>query len=178
MAISRERKEELVALYTQILQGTDGFIVTENRGMTVPMMNDLRRRLSASGGTYSITKNTLFTIALRETGWVIPEEHLSGTNGVVFGNGNLPAVAKVLQGYVKDNPDRFSIKGGVVATSIFGAKEIETIANLPTLDEIRAQLVGLIVQPATSLATLLEQATAQVVNVVAAYADKDKNEAA
>lgn len=171
MAITRERKEELVAEYSRLLSQTDGFVIAEFRGLTVANINDLRRRLLPAGGAYSVTKNTLFRIALQENGWPVPSEMLAGPSGVIFGNGNLPAVAKTLQGFVKDSGDRFRIKGGVISTSIFGANDLEAISNLPTLDEVRAQLAGLVVQPASSLAGLLASATSQIVNVLQAYED-------
>lgn len=169
MAITRERKEELVAHYSQLLTGTDGFIVTEYRGLSVAKLNDLRTRLSEAAGTYSVTKNTLFTLALSDAGWPVPEDLLVGPTGVAFGNGNLPRVAKVIQGFAKDNADLFIIKGGVMAGSVFSASDIEAVANLPTMEEMRAQLAGLVVQPAAQLAGLLEAATSQVVNVLQAY---------
>lgn len=90
MAITRERKEELVADYTQRLAKTDGFIVTAYRGLSVAQVNTLRAKLRDASGTYAITKNTLFAIALRENGWPIPDSLLEGPTAVVFGNGNLP----------------------------------------------------------------------------------------
>jgi large subunit ribosomal protein L10 len=174
LAINKERKVELVAEYTELLSKTDGFIVTEYRGLTVAKIDDLRRRLSdASGGGYAITKNTLFSIALQQNGWPVPEHLLVGPTAVVFGNGNLPAVAKAVQGFLKDNPDKFIVKGGVLADSVFAAKDLEAITNLPTIEEIRAQLAGLIVQPASSLAGLLSSATSQVVNVLQAYVQEN-----
>lgn len=172
LAITRERKEELVATYTAQLAKTDGFIVAEYKKLTVAQTNNLRRKLAESGGTYMVTKNTLFKRALKDNGWPVPDEQLSGTVGIVFGNGNLPAVAKSVQSFIKDAPDNFAAKGGVISGSVFKAAELETIANLPTLDEIRAQLAGLIVTPASQLAGLLKAATSQVVNVLQAYEDK------
>ncbi|KXK18740.1 MAG: 50S ribosomal protein L10, partial [Chloroflexi bacterium OLB15] len=176
LAITRERKEELVATYSELLSKTDGFIIAEYKGLTVAQVGNLRKKLGDVGGSFSVTKNTLFKIALQENGWVIPDDLLLGPNGVVFGNGNLPAVAKAVQTFSKDLPDIFKVKGGVIANSIFNAKELEAVANLPTMDEIRAQLAGIIVAPASQLAGLLEAATSQVVNVLQAYVDK--NEAA
>jgi large subunit ribosomal protein L10 len=180
LAITKERKEELVAHYSELLSRTDGFIIAEYRKMSVARVNELRNRLrDAAGGSYSVTKNTLFRIALRENGWVVPEDLLIGQTGVVFGNGNLPAVAKAVQGYVKDNGDFFIVKGGVIEGAVFDAAKLEAIANLPTLDEIHAQLAGLIVQPAATLAGLLSSATGQVVNVLQAYLQKhEQGEAA
>lgn len=177
MAITRERKEELVASYIEMLGKTDGFIVAEYRGMTVAQVNILRNRLAADNGTFAVTKNTLFSIALRETGFPIPEEMLLGPTGVVFGNGNLPGVAKILQGFAKD-VELFKVKGGVVAGTIFNAKQVEAVANLPTMDELRAQLAGLLVTPASQLAGLLNSATVQVVNVLQAYVKDQGGEAA
>ena len=179
MAITRERKEELVAHYSQLLTATDGFIIAEYRGLSVAKLNDLRRRLTEATGSFSVTKNTLFSIALTQSGWPVPEKLLLGPTGVVFGNGNLPKVAKAVQTFAKDNPDLFVIKGGVLAGSVFDAREIEAVANLPTMEEIRAQLAGLVVQPAAQLAGLLNAATSQVVNVLQAYLqEKEGGEAA
>jgi large subunit ribosomal protein L10 len=174
LAITRERKEELVASYSERLSRTDGFIVAEYRKMSVAQVGELRKRLrDNAGGSYVVTKNTLFAIALRETGWPIPEGLLLGPTGVVFGNGNLPKVAKVVSQYVKDFPDNFAFKGGVLGTAVFGKNDLETVATLPTMDEIRAQLAGIVVAPASQLAGLLEAATSQLVNVLQAYEDKD-----
>lgn len=177
MAITREKKEELVARYGELLARTDGFILAEFKGMSVAQTNQLRNALAPAGGTYSVAKNTLFRIALQENGWVVPTELLKNSTGVVFGNGNLPGVAKVVQSYLKEgtNADIFIIKGGVVERSVFSGKELDAIANLPTMDEIRAQLIGTIVAPASQLAGLLAAATSQLVNVLQAYEDKHQS---
>lgn len=177
MAITKQRKEELVADYGQMIANTDGFIVTEYRGLSVKQLNDLRGRLrEAGGGSYSITKNTLFMRALEAANWPVPESLLVGPTAVVFGNGNLPAMAKAVQSFAKDNPDLFVVKGGVIAGDIFAAKDVERIASLPTIDEIHAKLAGLLVQPATALASLLNSATSQVVNVLHAYVQENTKE--
>ena len=178
MAITRERKEELVTLYGDRLRGSDGILVAEYSKMTVGMVNELRKRLRDAGGTYAVTKNTLFTIALRENGWPVPDELLLGPVGVIFSSGNLPAVTKIARKYSTDFPDNLALKGGVITGSVFGAKEVEAVANLPTMDEIRAQLAGLIVTPAAQLAGLLQSATGQVVNVIQAYLDDREKGAA
>ncbi len=175
MAITKERKQELVSVYSDLLAQTDGFIVTEYRGLTVNKLDELRDKLREASGVYTITKNTLFSIALKQNGWLVPSDLLLGPTAVAFGNGNLPGVAKVLQGFQKDNADLFVVKGGVLAGSLFSASELEAVASLPTLDEIHAQLAGLIVQPAALLAGLLSSATSQVVNVLQAYLQEHEN---
>lgn len=177
MAITRERKEELVATYTDLLAKTDGFIVTEYRGLTVAKLDDLRNKLREASGEYAVTKNTLFSIALKENGWPVPSDLLLGPTAVAFGNGNLPGVAKIMQGFQKDNADLFIIKGGVLSGDVFSASDVTAIASLPTLDELHAQLAGLVVQPASMLAGLLNSATSQVVNVLQAYLQEKENAA-
>lgn len=177
MAISRERKEELVAVYSDLLANTDGFIVTEYRGLNADKLDDLRNRLREASGIYAVTKNTLFTIALRESGWTVPSDLLVGQTAVVFGGSNMPGVAKIVQGFQKDNADLFIVKGGVLAGNAFKASDLEAIASLPTLDEIHAQLAGLVVQPAALLAGLLSSATSQVVNVLQAYLQEKESAA-
>lgn len=176
MAITRERKEELVAQYGELLAATTGFIVTEYRGMTVAQVKDLRTRLRDVEGRFVITKNTLFTLALRDAEWPIPEELLLGPTAVAFGNGNLPAVAKIILAYSKENEAVFKIKGGVMAGQVISAGQVEAVSTLPSIDELRAQLAGLIVQPATGLVSVLNGATAQVVQVLQAYVQKNNPE--
>ncbi|MCC6616019.1 MAG: 50S ribosomal protein L10 [Anaerolineae bacterium] len=178
MAITRERKEELVSLYGERLSSSDGIIIAEYSKMSVAQVNELRKRLREVGATYAVTKNTLFVIALRDAGWPVPDELLVGPVGVVFGNGNLPAAAKVVRKFITDFPDNLSAKGGIIAGAAFDAAQVEKIADLPTMDEIRAQLAGLIVTPAAQIAGLLQSATSQVVNVVQAYLDEQEKGAA
>ncbi len=172
LAITKQRKEDLVAIYSNQLANTDGFIIAHYNKLSVGQSNNLRRKLSDSGGTYMVTKNTLFKIALKQNDWPVPEELLTGMVGIVFGNGNLPAVAKSMQAFIKEAPDNFQAIGGVLAGSVFGAAQVQAIASLPTMDEIRAQLAGLIVTPASQIAGLLQSATSQVVNVLQAYEDQ------
>ena len=185
MAITKERKRQLVAEYSDLLTNTDGFIVTEYRGLSVANLNVIRDKMrEASGGQYVVTKNTLFTLALRELDWPVPEDLLLGPTAVAFGNGNLPAVAKDVLDLQKDFPELLVLKGGVIADSIFNEKEIEAISKLPTLEEIQAQLLGLLVQPPTALVSILNQppadlvsvvnsATASVINVLQAYINEN-----
>jgi large subunit ribosomal protein L10 len=178
LAITRERKEELVAHYGELLAATNGFIITEYRGMTVAHVKDLRARLREVEGRYVITKNTLFALALRGAEWPVPEELLLGPTAVAFGNGNLPAIAKIILAYSKENEEVFKIKGGVMAGQVISAKQVEAISTLPSIDELRAQLAGLMAQPAAGLVSVLNAGTAQLVQVIQAYVQKNNPEAA
>jgi len=178
LAITRERKEELVSLYGKRLANSDGIIIAEYSKMSVAQVSELRNRLRETGATYAVTKNTLFVIALREAGWPVPDELLIGPVGIIFGNGNLPAAAKIVRKFISDFPDNLSAKGGIIAGEAFDAAQVEVIANLPTMDEIRAQLAGLIITPASQIAGLLQAANSQLVNVIQAYLDEQEKGAA
>jgi large subunit ribosomal protein L10 len=173
LAITKARKEELVAQYTDILQSASGFIITEYRGMTMGDFNTLRNKLRETGGSYVVTKNTLFSIALRQNNWAVPEELLLGPVATAFADGNLPGLAKLLLDFKKDHEETFVIKGGVMGENVLSAAEVEAISKLPSLDELRAQIAGLLVQPATGLVSVLNGATANIVNVLNAYVQEN-----
>ena len=99
MAISKERKRELVAVYEEILDHASGFIITEYRGMTVNLLDELRNKLAEGNAAYVVTKNTLFTRALKSKEWPVPEDLLLGPVATAFADGNMPGMAKTLAGF-------------------------------------------------------------------------------
>lgn len=176
MAITRERKEELLGVYGELLSQATGIVITEPRNLTVAQMGDMRAKLRDVQGTYMVTKNTLFSIALKNAGWPVPEELLVGRTGVIFGASNFPQVAKVAVGFLKDFENLYAVKGGIMTGSLLNPSQVETISNLPSMDELRAQLAGLLVQPATGLVSVLNGGVAGVAQVLQAWVTK--NEAA
>jgi large subunit ribosomal protein L10 len=171
VAITRQRKEELLSLYTEIIQHADGFVLAEYNRLSTPKINTLRANLRKINGKFVITKNTLFTKALKDAGWPVPTELLKGSVAVAYGQGNFPQIAKEILAFMgdKENTELLKNKGGVMIASILRAQDVETISSLPSLDELRAQLAGLIVQPAASLVGIIDSATGQLVNVLQAY---------
>lgn len=178
MAISKERKVELVAAYNAILEHSTGFIVTEYRGLSVAHLKELRIKLEETNAAYVVTKNTLFKRALQESDWPIPEELLAGPVATAFADGNMPGMAKTLLDFQKDHEDVLIIKGGVMLGNLLSVKEIEAISKLPSLDELRSQIAGLLVQPPTGLVGVINAATASVVNVLHAYVQENSEDAA
>ncbi len=176
MAISKDRKEELVGIYGELLGQATGFVMADYKGISVKQVNTMREKLNDVSGAYVIVKNTLFKIALKEAGWPVPDDMLTGPTGVIFGAANFPAVAKVTMGFVKDYENLFVIKGGVMAGQILSDKQVNVVSSLPSLDELRSQLIGLISQPATGLVGVINAAVAGVPQVLQAYVSK--NEAA
>jgi len=176
LAISKDRKNELVGIYGELLGEATGFVLADYKGISVSQVNTMRDKLRDVNGAYVIVKNTLFKIALEEAGWPVPDDMLAGPTGVIFGAANFPAVAKVSLGFIKDYEGLFNIKGGVMAGQILTGKQVDAVSSLPSLDELRAQLIGLITQPATGLAGVINSAVAAVPQVLQAYVSK--NEAA
>jgi large subunit ribosomal protein L10 len=176
LAISKERKQELVAEYTDMLQRSQGVVLTEFRGLTDGQFKNVRRLVREANGTYRVAKTTLLKRALEASGYPIPD--LAGAPlGIGFCFDNVPGVAKVLTDYAKDQ-EGMVIRGGLMSGQILSETELKTIANLPSMDVLRAQLVGLLDAPAASLVGVIQAGVGQVVNVIDAYARKGEGAAA
>ena len=170
MAISKARKEELVAQYTDLLDQSSAVIVTEYKGMTVKELEELRVKVREADGAFHITKNTLFKVAMDKAGVSIPDEVLNGQTAVGFALGEAPTFAKTLVKYA-DDADAFEIRGGVMGETQMDPAYITQLSKMPSMDELRAKIVGVINSPAGTLARLLNTPRQQLVTVVSAYAD-------
>jgi large subunit ribosomal protein L10 len=175
LAITRERKEELVKGYGDLLSQATGIVITEYKNISVAQVHSLRDKLREVEGAYVVIKNTLFEIALKEAGWPVPEELLAGQTAVIFGAANFPQVAKMSVSFLKDFEGFFSIKGGIMAGAILSPAQVDAVSNLPSLDELRAQLAGLISQPAAGLVSVVNAVVAGVPQVLQAYVSKHES---
>lgn len=180
MAITRERKERLVAQYIALLNKTGGFVVVQSQGLSVKDIEGLRGVVRGAGGRYIVTKNTLLGIALKQAGWKVPEDLLKGPVAIALGMDNLPGVAKAVLDYSADaaRTEKMKVTGGQMGANTLTAAQVDALSKLPSLDELRAQIIGLVVSPAQGLVSVLQQATASVINVIQALEDKDKDSAA
>jgi len=173
LAITRERKEEMIAQYVELLEKTNGFVLIEFGGLSVPQIDGLRDAVRNADGHYLVAKNTLFTKALQQNGWPVPDDLLKGPVGVAFGMDNMPGVAKAILDYTgqQELAEKFAVKGGVMTGDVLDPKRVEAVSKLPTLDELRGQIAGLMISPAQGLVNAIHAATGQVVNVLQAYLD-------
>lgn len=178
MPVSKERKSEQLEVLVSLIKASDGFAIIRTQGMTVAKVEAVRKRIRDAGGQYAVAKNTLLVKALERCGWKVPTEQLTGPTAIAFGKDNFPGVAKALLAYIKEenpDPNAFAPIGGVMGgKDILNAQRLEAVSNLPTLDELRAQLIGLVIAPATGLVTVLDAANASIVNVIQAYLDDKK----
>lgn len=176
MPVSRTRKEELVASYVDILNDSDGFVVVQTQGLNVAQIQGLRRALREHNGLYLVAKNTLIRKALENANWIVPEDLLVGPVAIIFGRDNMPGVSKALLKHIKDAEfdEKMTVTGGVMSGDILDTQQVEAVSKLPTLEELRAQLAGIVVAPAQGVVNVLNQATAGVVNALQAYLDKQE----
>lgn len=183
MAISKQRKQELVSEYVDMLERARGLVVTEYRGMTMKQLDELRGKLREKNASFTVTKNTLLKIALEQVGMAVPDVLLSGPVALVVAFEDLPNTVKTVLDYANGN-EIFVVKGGILGTSVVDEKQLDAISKLPPLEVLRAQLIGMTTMPLTQLMGLLEEpgrqvvaviqaATDGIVNVLAAYSQKE-----
>jgi large subunit ribosomal protein L10 len=176
--ISRARKEEQVARYAELLSESTGFAIVAPTNLPVNKIEALRRQVRKAGGEYVVGKNTLVIKALEQAGWVVPADQLKGPTAVIFGKDAFPDVAKALLDFIdkeKLEEDKLKVIGGVMGKDVLKSTGVKAVSELPTLPELQAQIIGLIVAPATNLVSVLDAADAGIVNVLQALLDKDKD---
>jgi len=176
LAISRKRKDELVDLYVELLGESRGVFLAEYTGVTVSQLEKLRADVRNANGAFHITKNTLLRNALEATGNPIPEELLNGQTAAGFALGEIPSLAKALVDFT-NQVEQFSLKGGIMSGQFLTPEQVKALADLPSLDELRAQIIGLINAPAQNVAGTVANGVRQLMNVLNAYATQEEGAA-
>lgn len=174
--MDRTEKHEFVASLAAIFAETSFVLVAQNKGLTVADVSDLRRKMRAAGATYKVAKNRLATLALEGTRFDGVKPLLKGPTALAWSTDPV-AVAKTAVEFAKTN-DKFVVLGGALGAQTLDANGIKALAELPSLETLRAQLVGLIQTPATRIAGVLQAPGGQVARVLSAYAKKDEAQAA
>lgn len=175
MAITREKKADFLEKYAESLNKANALFLTQYQGISVNQMNALRKKLKDVDSTYVVVKNTLAKKALAEAGWPQADDLLEGPVGISFCFGEPPAVAKALVEFNKV-ANQLEIKGGLLGKSVLNSENVKSLADLPPIEVLRAQLLGIISAPATQLAGVVAGGVRQVINVVNAYAESGENE--
>jgi len=176
LAISKARKEELVAQYKELIEKSSAIFVASYGGMTVKEMEALRAKVREADGVFYVTKNTLLELALRETNTAVPADLLNGPMATGFAFGEPPMFAKVLAEFAKGK-DNLTVKGGILDNATLTAEQVDFLAKLPSLDELRGQIIGLISVPAQNVAATIANGVRQIINVVDAYAKSEESAA-
>ena len=172
MAISKQHKDELVTQYVKWVTQSQVMIVTEYRGMSMKQVDDLRAKVRDAGGEFHIIKNTLGQVALKQAGLSLPPKLLEGSSAIVFAFRDAPAMAKVINDYARTS-EFVKVKGGYLENRPISAVEVKSLADLPPLPVLRAQLLGTLMAPASKLVRTLAEPARQLAAVIKAYADKE-----
>jgi len=154
LAISREKKEAMVEEYVEKLGRSQGLLFAEYRGLSVKQMQALRRELRAGDSEMLVTKNTLFERALNETGMPAPESLLVGPTAVTFCFGDLSVPAKTLAKWAKDTKI-LAPRGGIIGQTVISEASVQELADLPSQEQLRAQVVGALQAPIYGLVNVL-----------------------
>ena len=169
--MDRAQKAAAVAELKQTFSEVAVVVVTRNHGMTVAQSTQLRNKMREAGATYKVSKNKLARIALDGTDYLSLSDLLTGPVGLATSTDPV-AAAKVAVDFAKTT-DKFEIVGGAMGATALDAAGVQALATMPSLDELRAKIVGLIVAPATKVATIAQAPAAQLARVLKAYAEKE-----
>ena len=172
MAINKERKAELVKIYTELIQKSEALVLIEYSGLNMKGIDPLRRKLRDASGELHVVKNTLAQLALKQAGRPLPDSMFTRSTAVGFAFADVPAVAKALMAAAKDS-EFVKVKGGLLGNQVLDRAQVQALADLPPLPIVRAQLLGLLSAPASRLTGVIAGGVRQVVNVVKAYSDKE-----
>jgi large subunit ribosomal protein L10 len=170
--VDRAKKAETIETLNSVFAKSGVVVVAHYTGMTVADMGRLRGRLRDSGASFKVSKNRLAVRALSGTKAGALESLFTGPTGVAYSEDPLAAV-KAAVGYAKEN-DKFVILGGMMGELVLKPGDVKALAELPSLDQLRAKIIGLIQAPATKLAGILQAPAGQLARVISAHATKSE----
>lgn len=174
--MDRAAKSELVASLGETFKATQVVVVAHYSGLTVSQMQTLRRQMKQAGASVKVAKNRLAKIALEGSDVASIAPLLKGPALIAF-SGDPVAAPKVAVDFAKAH-ERFVILGGAMGKTALDTNGVRALAALPSLDELRATLIGLVLAPATKIAQVVTAPAAKVARVVQAYASKSEDAAA
>jgi large subunit ribosomal protein L10 len=170
-AMDRAQKAESIESLKSVFADAGAVVVTHNLGLTVAEMTDLRLRLRKEGGAFKVVKNRLALKALGFEEGSAYHDLFKGPVGIAYASDPVTA-AKVTADFAKGN-DKFVIVGGFMGENVLDAKAVDALSKLPSLDQLRGKLIGLLQAPATKVAGVLQAPAGQLARVFNAYATKE-----
>lgn len=169
--MDRSQKADSVAQLNAVFQEAGVVVVTRNLGMSVAQSTDLRSKMREAGASYKVAKNRLATLATKDTDYAGIADYLSGPTALAYSTDPV-AAAKVAVDFAKTT-DKIEIVGGSMGGQLLDEAGVRALASMPSLDELRAKLVGLVNAPATKIAQVVNAPAAKLARVFGAYAAKD-----
>lgn len=169
--MDRSQKTDAVAQLNQVFNEAGVVVVTRNLGLTVAQSTDLRAKMREAGASFQVAKNRLAKLALKDTDYAGLEEHLTGPTALAY-SADPVAAAKAVVDFAKTN-DRIEIVGGSMGSTVLDAAGVKALASMPSLDELRGTIVGLLNAPATKVVRVISEPAAKLARVFGAYAAKE-----
>lgn len=169
--MDRSQKAEAVAQLNDVFKEVGVVVVTRNLGLTVDESTDLRLKMREAGASYKVAKNRLARLALKDTDYVGLDEFLTGPTALAWSQDPV-AAAKAAVDFAKSN-DKLEIVGGSMGATVLDEAGIKALASMPSLDELRGTLIGLINAPATKIAQVVNAPANKLARVFGAYAAKE-----
>jgi large subunit ribosomal protein L10 len=169
--MDRAQKSEQVAELKQVFNESGAVVITRNLGLTVAQSTDLRNRMRDAGARFRVAKNTLALIAVKDTAYAPISDMLNGPTALATSTDPVSA-AKVAVDFAKTNP-KFEIVGGAMGDTLLDVEGVKALAELPSLDELRAKIIGLVQAPGTKIAQLMNAPAAKLARVFGAYAARE-----
>jgi large subunit ribosomal protein L10 len=167
----RPEKQNLTKEYVTRLNASPFFIVVDYKGLKVGHMTELRKRLNKAGAEVHVVKNSIFRIAAKESGVTDLNGSLAGQMAVVTGKKDISTAAKVVKTFASEF-DKLKVKFGYLNNSRLGDTDIIALADLPSIEVLRAKFLGLLNAPATKMVTLLNTPSSQLARVLQAKVEK------
>ncbi len=169
--MDRAEKKELVSSLNRVFSETGVVVITRNHGLTVAQVTELRGKMRDAGASYKVAKNKLVRIALEGTNYAPIIDMFVGPTAIATSDDPV-AAAKAANDFAKGN-DKLEIVGGAMGDTLLDAAGVKQLASLPSLDELRGTIIGLLQAPATKLAQIAQAPAGQLARVFGAYAAKE-----
>jgi large subunit ribosomal protein L10 len=169
--MDRSQKAESVAALNAVFNEVGVVVVTRNLGLSVGQSTDLRSKMRDAGASYKVAKNRLAKLAIKDTQYEGLEEYLTGPTALAWSTDPV-AAAKAAVDFAKTN-DKLEIVGGAMGATVLDAAGVKALASMPSLDELRGKIVGLVNAPATKVAQLVNAPAAKLARVFGAYGAKE-----
>ena len=164
--MNQTQKKEFVAGLKESLSSANLLVLTNQSGLTVSESTELRAKMREAGARYKVVKNTLARLAVEDTQFSSIQDQLKGPTAVAYSEDSV-AAARVAVNFMKTNP-KLTVVSGMLGTKILDVNSIKDLANLPSLDVMRAKLLSALQAPATKIATVINSPARSLACVIAA----------
>lgn len=171
MALTKQRKNEVLSTYEDWLKRSQSVILVEYIGANMKAMDNIRAKVREAGGEFHVVKNTLVRRAFANLGMNLPDEYLLQSTAISFAFDDPAATAKALANAIK-GLDFVKFKGGFMGSELMDAAQVKSLAELPPLPVVRGQLLGVLQAPAGKLVRTVAEPARSLASVFRAYSEK------